>query len=325
MNWKKILLFNIFIIILIIIAFETYSYHSYTQKHMEIIVNNAQNTINPKEDIKKNLPRYVFPVEYNFKKHRNKDKIEFKGTSDKRPIIVIGCSYAYGILLPEEKTLAGQLNKVTGRTTYNLGQPATGPQIVYEQLNDPDIKQDVPDAEYIIYVFIQNHIMRQFMNFVLLNGSEISPKYELDKDNNLKKQKMLTPKILYTFFTLRNYLDKKMVIKDRIEFQNGLPLFRKTLEESIKISQKNYPNCKFVLLEFPQGAMCEPTYVEKSQELKDENIKALEDIGVIYINAEQLAGHKFRDVKKYRLADKDHPNDKVWEEIAPALKAKLNL
>lgn len=35
--------------------------------------------------------------------------------------------------------------------------------------------------------------------------------------------------------------------------------------------------------------------------------------------------HNFRDVKKYRVVDEDHPNEKVWDEIVPALVKELNL
>ena len=228
-------------------------------------------------------------------------------------------------MLGKEYTLAGQLNEITDRIVYNLGISATGPQIVYEQLSDSKIKKEIPDAEYIIYVFLHNHIMRQFMTFVHLNGNEISPQYYNDNNGNFAKRKMLSPKILYTFFSVRNYLDKMMFNQETAEKQNGLPIFLRTMEESYKAAKKNYPDSKFVLLEFPQGSMCNPNYYDKSQELSDENIKALEKIGIIYINAEQLVGHKFRDVEKYRIADKDHPNAKVWQEIAPALKKRLNL
>ena len=53
-------------------------------------------------------------------------------------------------------------------------------------------------------------------------------------------------------------------------------------------------------------------------------IKNLEKIGIVYINAEELVGHKLRDFK-YRVSDKEHPSELFWEEITPALVKKLDL
>ena len=324
MIWRKILIINLFLFALVFTIIEGLNYNTYKSKYMDMLILQAQNNDNPEKALKESLPKYKFPQKYNYKKYREKDKFVIEGTSHDKPIITIGCSYTYGILLEPNETLAGQLNKVTGRTVYNLGISATGPQIVYEQLNDPDLKKDIPDAEYIIYTFLHNHIMRQFM-YILSNSSIINPVYEVDKNDNFVKRKPFFPQILYTLFTVRNYLEKLMNEDEQKELGKGLPLFIRTMKECVKIANEKYPGSKFVLIEFPQAPMCRPDYQKKTQELSEENIKNLEKIGIIYINAEELAGHKFRDVEKYRIADKDHPNAAVWKELAPLLKTRLNL
>lgn len=324
MIWRKILIINLFLLILVFAVIEGLNYNTYKSKYMDMLVLQAQNNDDPQKALKESLPKYKLPQKYNYKKYREKDKFVIEGTSQNKPIITIGCSYTYGILLEPNETLAGQLNKVTGRTVYNLGISATGPQIVYEQLNDPDLKKDIPDAEYIIYTFLHNHIMRQFM-YILSNSSIINSVYEVDKNDNFVKRKPFFPQILYTLFTVRNYLEKLMNEDEQKELGKGLPLFIRTMKECVKIANEKYPNSKFVLIEFPQGPMCRPDYKEKTQELSEENIKNLEKLGIIYINAEELAGHKFRNTEKYRIADKDHPNAAVWEELAPLLKTRLNL
>lgn len=325
MNIKKFVLFNLILLIFVFAIVEFINYSIYKAKYMDLLILQSKNCSNSEEMLKKSLPKYKMPKIYEFKKYRDYDKFVIPGSSKKLPIITIGCSYSYGILLDNKETLAGQLNKVTGRTVYNLGQAGTGPQIVYEQLADNGLKKQIHEAEYVIYVFLHNHLMRQFMR-LFPNSSIITPVYFIDKNGNLEKEKPLFPKILYSSFIVKNYLENKILIDDeKAEMTNGLPLFLKTMEESVKVMKKNYPNAKFVLMEFPQAPMCRADYQEKTQELKDEDIKNLEKLGIIYINAEQLVGHKYRDVEKYRIADRDHPNAKVWEEIAPALKAKLNL
>ena len=177
MIWRKILIINLFLLILVFAVVESLNYNLYKSKYMDMLILQAQNNDDPKKALKESLPKYKIPKEYNYKEYIDKDKFIIKGSSDKKPIITVGCSYTYGILLEPYETLAGQLNRVTGRTVYNLGISATGPQTVYEQLKAPDIKKEIPDAEYIIYTFLHNHIMRQFM-YILSNSNIINSVYE---------------------------------------------------------------------------------------------------------------------------------------------------
>ena len=325
MNLKRFFLFNFVLIILVLLITELFFYQTYRNKYYNLIELQLRNNKDfSKLNVKDHLPSYKKSILYNYKEHRDKEKFVEIGKSDKLPIITIGCSYAYGIFLDKKDTLAGQLNKVTGRTVYNLGLSGTGPQLVYEQLADPAIKKEIPEAEYVIYVFLHNHIMRQFMGIITPNLGYVNIRYYIDKKGNLKKKKQL-PLFINSSFAYRTYLEKQMNEKNQQEIQKGIPLFLKTMEESVKVMKKNYPNAKFVLIEFPQAYMCTPGYVDKTTELTEKNIKDIQKLGIIYINAEQLVGHKYRDVKKYRIADQDHPNEIVWKEMAPALKNKLNL
>ena len=326
MNIRRIILANVIVLFSALIIIELANNIIYKSKYIPLIrlqISNHQK--NSFLNVIRSLPGYRKTVIYDFHKHRDRGKFYSHGNSDKRPIITVGCSYTSGVFLRKKETLAGQLRKITGRNVYNLGLPATGPQIVYEQLADPKLKESIPDAEYVIYIFLHNHILRQFMRIITPNLGDVSPTYYIDSEGNLKKRKYIFPKFVYSLFLYRNYLEYKLQKEEQNELESGLPLFMKTMEECVKAMKNNYSDSKFVLIEFPQAAICSPDYVEKSQELKDDEIKKLKDMGIIYINAEELVGHKFRDIEKYRIADRDHPNGKVWEEIAPALKKRLNL
>ena len=75
-----------------------------------------------------------------------------KNNVKKRPIITIGCSFVAGV---EERnqTFAYEINRITGRKTYNRGVCATGPSMMLYQLKHPDFKKIAPDAEYVIYIY----------------------------------------------------------------------------------------------------------------------------------------------------------------------------
>ena len=160
------------------------------------------------------------------------------------------------------------MNKVTDRTVYNLGLPATGPKLVYEQLSSSSIKQEIPNAEYVIYTFLYCHLWRQFDSIISPVRGQVNPLYFIDNKNKLKKKKQF-PLFLYSSYAYLNYLEYKTCHDYLKEIKKELPLFLKTMEESVKVMKKNYPNAKFILMEFPQANMCTPDYIDKSTELTE--------------------------------------------------------
>lgn len=248
-----------------------------------------------------------------------------QGTNaNKRPVITIGDSYTYGSNLDKRQTFAEKISKYTGRTTYNRGVSGTGPQMVYRQLIDKDFKKQIPDAEYIIYVLLsEDSIYRQFLYSKCgLHYNKVIPKYVI-KNNKLAEDNFLWYKLL--FFSLgRRILVLKSKRDSYYEAMGNFPLFFKTMEECVNAVNMNYKNAKFVLLEMTHPLISDEDK-EKNEPLNKKMIKRLEKMGIIYINAEELVGHDFNDVKKYRVADKDHPNELMWDEIVPKLSEKLNL
>lgn len=320
----KIICFNLLFLILLLGVVEIYSYKMYYDKYSTLMKTQRETLA---ENYKKkefyNL-KYHFTVPFDYKKMtRHLDNEVFTTSNKKRGIITIGCSYTWGVGLDRSQTFAAKLNKYTGRTTYNRGIPATGTQMVYRQLSDKNFKREIPDAEYVIYTFIWDHFYRMFRPLYSPYIGDMAICYRL-KNNSLSEIKHpFYP--FYSLFTIRNFIYNKSVSDAKKEFSTGSPLFLKTIEESQKMMKQLYPNSKFVLLEFPEGPMCSENYVDGNNELKEPEIKKLEEMGIIYVNAEKLVGHKLRDINKYRVADKDHPSEKAWDEVVPKLAQKLNL
>lgn len=48
--------------------------------------------------------------------------------SNKKPILITGCSFAYGLFLDESDCFHSILSKATGRTTYNIAIPSGSPR-----------------------------------------------------------------------------------------------------------------------------------------------------------------------------------------------------
>ncbi|MCR5261725.1 MAG: hypothetical protein K6C94_07800 [Candidatus Gastranaerophilales bacterium] len=318
---KKIICINLIVIFVVLCVIEILCFQTYKRIYTPLFEAQLKNFKN-REEIRKLLEiRY-----HKAKKFVYEERIAnclpkvYKGNK-KGGIVTIGCSYTEGAGLEENQSFAYKLNQLTGKTTYNRGISATGTQYVYRQLADKNFKKEIPEVDYVIYTFIYDHFYRLFRDYVTYGNSNLHINYYLNDKNELREGKHPFW-FLYTFYTTRLISEYKEQ-RSYDEFDEKYAVFLKLIEESIKEMKKNYPNAKFILLEVPQGSMCLSDYQAGTEELTKEQIKDIEDLGAIYVNAEKLVGHQLRDTEKYRMPDKDHPSERVWDEIAPALVKKF--
>lgn len=323
---KKFVIVNFVLFLVVIVIGEFVALQTYRYRWMPIIQEQAETQDNPKEFIRENRPQWTFPKRFDYDKNVMYfvERREYLSkNSTKRPIITIGDSYTEGIAcgLEENQTFAYKLHEQTGRTTYNRGVCATGPQCVHRQLSDKDFQKQIPDAEYVIYTFIYDHLYRVVRTFRECQSANIDFGYVL-KDGKLV-ERTYPFWYLYGSFLMRAIIDYINIQDYWYEMENGLPLFMKIMEDSVKQTKIMYPNSKFVFVEFPEGSCCALDY-DGSRKLDEKTINKLKDLGIIYIYAPDLVGHDFCE-SKYRLADKDHPSGLAWDELVPKLVEKLKL
>ncbi len=323
MNRKlKLVLVNILVLIFLLVNLDLYAYKKCLAECNKYVQNQIQegNSIIGKNYAQKQV-KYGKTVFYNYEK-----KVAYtlprvyKGTKA-RPIVTIGCSFTDGAFLAENQTFAYKLNKLTNRTTYNRGIGSTGPQWVYRQLSDKNFKKEIPDAEYVIYTFLNDHIKRMFISSIGFWQNYVDLNYRLKNGKLVERKEFL--QLLYSSFLIKKYLVTKEQMEIEKECKNNLPLFLKIMQESVNTTHKLYPNSKFVLVDVPEVHYKDKEYEEKK--LPKSVVSELEKMGIIYIDAEDLVGHKFRNVDKFYAEDKRHPNELFWDELTPALVKKLNL
>lgn len=229
----------------------------------------------------------------------------------KKPVILFGCSYTYGFGLSEKDTLGYLLSEYNKRPVYNFGLGASGIQHMYFMIKKHLIK--FPEPDFIIYVFIDDHIKRMYVNcrkkqtydyltYNLINGKL------LNKENSL-------PKFVYPYEKeLKNYFFYKIQYKQTDKnFDLMKAFFIETREEILK----KYPNTKFVIL----------LYDDLNQNFSycsNKRWKELEYEKFIIIKSSELTKEKLWD-NQYKLQDDMHPNGKAWIKIVPELSKKLDL
>lgn len=320
----KILAINLaifsFLALLCIYFAEKHFYHSAVLENQEVIdlQNKVYNKQNQGNFVKLKYKKAV-PFNYNKYKENMRPVNYFNG--NKRPILFFGCSYTEGFGLDDNQTLPYLVGKKTNRTTYNRGIGGSGTQFMYYQLSHPEIKKEVPDAEYIIYTFIWDHLYRLNNYQLTFFGTDINLRYK-QKGNKLEEVKTQFG-LLYPLFSvkkLQNYISEKKFNQEQLDFK----LFNLTLAESIKITKQKYPDAKVILIEYPDSGYLAPNYKEGMRTLPDWEVKKLEKMGFIVVKAEDLVGKKIRS-KAYRIEDEDHPNKKAFEELSDKLIEKFDL
>lgn len=309
----KIILINITVIIFLLLILEIISF-CYTQY---LQFDNLQ---------KNNIPLENFNIKYKFKMIPYKEYYDSEihssfrkpiGTEyNKKPILIFGCSYAYGLDLKDNETFSYKLSKYTKRPVYNRGICGGSIQHSILQAQDDTFYKEIKEPEYIIFVQQTRwQLLRLFMYNFLIWDDILYPRFEVN-NNDLKQIEdipyfsgLYIIKILY--FIRQNLIFKNQFCDKNIDF---LLLHFLKLKSEI---HKHWKNTKFVVLFYYQDR--EPK--EFDNKLKEK----LEENDFIVLNTEELTGIKLYG-KEYQLSETDqHPNAKAWDIVVPKLAEKLKL
>ena len=312
----KIVLVNLLLIAFLFCGLEAYSYKKLVSKNAELL--EQFNSVISSKKSSKVCMRYQAVTRFDYKAELNTLRnVEYR-KSNKKPIIIFGCSFAYGYGLDDNAIFSYKLANITNRTVYNRARPGTGTSFMYRQLLDPEIKKQIPDAEYIIYPMIFDHFKRLFLFRMTDFDTRLMLRYKINKNNELEEEKCLFPPLesLFTTIVVENYISEK---SESIE--QASILFNKLMDASIKISKKKYPNSKFVVL-IIKDPSCD-NYQEQFKQYQP-IFKVLKKKGVIVIEDSELIGNKCLG-KEYYIADRYHPSEKFWDEVTPKLAARLKL
>jgi len=298
----KRILVNILLIILVFTAVESYCFYK-TKTQNEYFKQKA-------DRLEANNTRQ-YTTEYRLLKPFNTTiyrKSFIKQNTDKKPIIWFGCSFAEGAGLEDNYTPCYKISELTGRSCINKAKGATGTQFMLYELQDNNFINSAPEAEYIIYTFIYNHIQRLYNYQVNPLIDMFNLRYKI-KNGQLKN---ITPEFnpIYSSFFIKRLLNKK-VFKQAEQESIDFILFNKILQESLNITKKNYPNSKFILLEFPDLSR---------KELPDYEVKKLERMGITVVKVTDLIKDTNIYEEKYWLSDNIHPTAEAWDLILPKLK-----
>lgn len=247
---------------------------------------------------------------------RDKKRKEFGLQLKKPPILVFGCSYAYGYSLLDKQTFCYKLSLLSKRPVFNRSYSGWGLQQMLYQVRRNDFYKEVKEPEYVIYVFMPDHVRRLYFHSLGLSRGGFYIGYK-EKRGRLEETKPLTLQLsrFYMFKIFQqNFIIDKILMNEKNQNKN-FDLLKKHFVESKNAIQKKYPKTKFIILKYPFSLNMWYSTNNRWKELEKE--------GFIVLDLEQLTGRDLTQ-KKYKLAD-GHPNEKAWDLIVPKLVEKLNL
>ena len=246
---------------------------------------------------------------------RKPDGLEY---SNKKPIVVFGCSYAYGLGLAYNQTFSYKLAHILKRPVYNRAMPGGGFQHMYYQVVDygnKDFFNDIPDVDTVIYIMISHHFSRLILNYFtvlspwsLMTYSYKNGKFKINNNKfiNILKSTYIVKYLnqIYTYKKIYNfkYIDKYTDIS--VKF---FELTRNKLEEHYK------KKINFYVIIFETENL--PHNILFTYKLRNKGFKVISSYDLTKENL---------NLRKYKLKnDIYHPNEAAWDILTPLIAEKI--
>lgn len=265
-------------------------------------------------DYLQDLENY-FNGENNYFMGRKPDGLEYK---NKVPIVLFGCSYAFGQYLNYNQTLSYKLAHTLKRPVYNRGISSGSYQQMYMQATSGSFYKTIPSSDTVIYVMIHDHARRILLNyfgildlhllphFSIKNGELVMDDYNNKVLNFIKS--LYTVKVLNHLFA-ENFINNKKNAEKLTDIT--LLYFTKTRKELEKHWNKKF---KFYII----------MYEEYDILYRDMLKKKLEDNGFTVISTKDLTDENLND-EKYMMQDNHHPTEEAWNLLTPKIVESLKL
>ena len=272
----------------------------------------------------------------NYEQPNSKNRLTFENDGrslvgkdyKKSPILLLGCSYTYGLGLTKEETFGYQLSQYTKRPVLNWGWKTEGADYSLLQLKQKENidKLSKNPPQYVIYTYMYDHLDR------LISKNRQYRWYYLRKYGIIDTQKYTSFDNLYTVLAFKNKIFENSLYKGNI-YENLLDFDINIIKAMKKETQKLAPDSKFVILIYSDNydVMKENKKAvpfEEYNTLNSPKWKELEKEGFIVISTKELLGremNKESDIIKDDYTLTLHPSAEIWHQIVIKLSKKLDL
>lgn len=230
------------------------------------------------------------------------------------PILIFGCSFAYGMNLEDNQTFSTKLSKLTKRPVYNYAICGKSFQQMFFITESEEFYKKVPPCSTVIYVMIEDHFKRLLGDpfFLCENNIEVNYKYKNKKlvVDNFDNPFVAFYKIDYTIRAIRRMLGKLYVNNEANNEQmtdEALAYFIKTRENLNKHWKNNPRIILFAYLPYNLSY----NLIDK---LKKENFEV--------ITTQDLTEENLENTENY-MQENWHPTEAAWDLLTPLFIKKM--
>ncbi|MCR5261778.1 MAG: hypothetical protein K6C94_08070 [Candidatus Gastranaerophilales bacterium] len=306
-KFLKILLYiavNIVLILLIIFLCDICLYSSYLKSKNDFSLKNLIDIYKIDFIYQNDSKEYFSGGDNLCLKGRAPEGLQYK----KSPILIFGCSFAYGHYLDNEYTFSHRLAEDLKRPVYNRAFCGAGFQHMYKQSLSENFFSNVPPSDTVIYVLIGEHFRRMFGETFTIYDNFINTHYnftesefvEDDYNNTLTKLIKKSPVMKWGRNRIFDYYLKNEKFYENIS-DEALAYFIKTREN---LENKWKKKVKFIV------------FVYAGSKLDAYLIPKLKENGFIVITMQDLTKEDIF-FEKYISKENLHPTKEAWDLVTP--------
>lgn len=231
--------------------------------------------------------------------------------------LFFGCSYTFGVGLPNDHTLASNFQKHSDNEfkSFNYGQSGHCAAQMLLKLRDPSLFDDIETQNgCAVYLFINDHLKRSSGLYSFIKWYPWYPIFSI-KENELQgpfhwlsgnhpfKYKLKLRQLLDQYSHTGRYINKYF-LDTCLSHEESILTNIKIVEESYSLYKKLFPNNPFIILNWPRSGA--------KGELKELFEKEYSSMNIHFFTPETLPNKEMSIIHKYD----DHPSRHETDWIA---------
>ena len=231
----------------------------------------------------------------------------------KSPVVLFGCSYAYGYHLEDNQTFAYKLEKILNRPVINRAVVSGSLQSMLYQSESEELYELIPEAKDVIYIMIGDQTRRLFLDTIQV-AEHFNKIIYRKKNNNLV---MLNYKNPFLNFIRSSYI-YRLIKKNYInKYLNDEKNADEITDLELLYFVKSREN-----LEKHWNTKVNFTIIIYIRTLYDELLeKKLKENGFNVMNTKNLTSADLES-EKYMMFN-FHPKETAWDLLTPIIVSKL--
>ncbi len=231
--------------------------------------------------------------------------------SQKNPIVILGCSYAYGHGIKRNETFSYLLSEISQRPIYDFSY--CGGDLI-GSLDEIYDKKEITNADYVIYIYMHDHINRYLMIERLYRYYEII----YPQKNKIKKFFIKIPLIRLIIVSVKI----KQITKNYPKTNESSLYLKNIINKANNKIKELTPNAQFIIILYDQKIADMYSNDKIKFDYENQNSKIWEELqnetDIKVIHSKDLTGFLFD--KEYKLNEDIadwHPNAKAWKVFTP--------